>query len=97
MWPRLPREYRLDCLDYLCDPLEENFEHPESLRLEDDAIEALIELCPEEGVRDLERICRRLCESVISIYYADGLIVNSINRDNLKQLLGPIYYKNRKQ
>lgn len=97
LWPRLLREYRLDCLDYLCDPLEENFEHPESLRLEDDAIEDLIELCPEEGVRDLERICRRLCESVISIYYADGLIVNSINRDNLKQLLGPIYYKNRKQ
>lgn len=93
LWPRLLIEYRLDSLDYLCDPLEENFEHPESLRLEDDAVKELIALCKEEGVRDLERICRRLCESVISIYYADGRIINSISASNLGELLGPIYYK----
>lgn len=93
LWPKLIIEYRLDCLDYLCDPLGENFEHPESLRLEEDAVERLIELCPEEGVRDLERICRRLCESVISMYYADGTIISSINAENLDKLLSPIYYQ----
>ncbi len=93
VWPRLLKEYRLDCLDYLCDPFEENFEHPESLRLEDDAVNELIRQCPEEGVRDLERICRLLCESVISIYYADGELINSITANNLPRLLGPIYYK----
>ena len=93
VWPRLINEYRLDCLDYLCDPLEENFEHPESLRLEEDAVKELITLCQEEGVRDLERICRLLCESVISIYYAEGELINSIDASNLQRLFGPIYYK----
>ncbi len=93
VWPKLLLEYRLDCLDYLCDPLEEKFEHPESLRIEEDAVKELILKCPEEGVRDLERICRQLCESVISIYYADGELINSITSENLPRLLGPIYYK----
>lgn len=93
LWPRLLVEYRLDCLDYLCDPLGENFEHPESLRLEDDAVHEMIRRCPEEGVRDLERLCRRLCESVITLYYATGTLVNSIDREKLDQLLEPIYYK----
>ena len=93
LWPRLVAEYRLDCLDYLCDPLGERFEHPESLRLEEDAVEELIRRCPEDGVRDLERLCRRLCESVISLYYADGVLVNSINGENLESLLSSIYYR----
>ena len=93
LWPRLITEYRLDCLDYLCDPLEENFEHPGSLRLEEDAVQELIKRCPEEGVRDLERICRRLCESVISMYYADGTLVEAVDSKNLETLLEPIYYK----
>ena len=93
LWPRLIIEYRLDCLDYLCDPMGENFEHPEGLRLEEDAVQQLIKRCPEEGVRDLERICRRLCESVISMYYADGILINAIDSNNLEKLLAPIYYK----
>jgi len=93
IWPRLINEYRLDVMDYLCDPLEEKFEHPESLRLEDDAVKELIDMCPEEGVRDLERICRKLCEAVISKYYVDGTLINSIDSDVLKILLGPIYYQ----
>ena len=93
LWPRLITEYRLDCLDYLCDPLEENFEHPGSLRLEEDAVEELIKRCPEERVRDLERICRRICESVISMYYADGTLIESVDFKNLEILLKPIYYK----
>jgi len=93
LWPRLITEYRLDVMDYLCDPLEEKFEHPESLRLEDDAVEELIKMCPEEGVRDLERICRKLCEAVISKYYVDETLINSIDAETLKILLGPIYYK----
>ena len=93
LWPRLITEYRLDVMDYLCDPLEEKFEHPESLRLEEDAVEELINMCPEEGVRDLERVCRKLCEAVISKYYVDGTVINSIDSETLKVLLGPIYYK----
>lgn len=93
LWPRLMIEYKLDCLDYLCDPLGENFEHPEGLRLEEDAVQELIRRCPEDGVRDLERLCRRLCESVIGIYYADGTVINSITAENLTKLLEPIYYK----
>lgn len=93
LWPRLIIEYKLDCLDYLCDPLNVNFEHPESLRLEEDAVQELIKLCPEEGVRDLERLCRRLCEGVIVRYYADGTIINSVSTENLTKLLEPIYYR----
>ena len=94
VWPRLVREYRLDCLDNLCDPMGERFEHPESLRLEDDAIQVLINVCQEDGVRDLERLCRRICESVISVYYADGELIQSVHAENLERLLGPVYYKN---
>lgn len=93
VWPKLIREYRLDCLDYLVDPLEEVMEHPESLELDEDAVKELIAVCPEEGVRDLERICRKLCESVISIYYAEGKIISRITADLLPELMGPIYYK----
>ena len=58
-----------------------------------DAVEIMIARCPEEGVRDLERLCRRLCESVIATYYASGTLVNSIHAGNLDKLLEPIYYK----
>ena len=93
LWPRLTVEYRLDCLDYLVDPMQETLCHPEALRLEEDAVEIMIDRCPEDGVRDLERLCRRLCESVIATYYATGTLVDSINADNLDTLLEPIYYK----
>ena len=93
LWPRLIVEYRLDCLDYLVDPLEETLCHPEALRLEEDAVEIMIARCPEEGVRDLERLCRRLCESVIATYYASGTLVNTITAENIDKLLEPIYYK----
>ena len=93
LWPRLIAEYQLDCLDYLCDPLQENFAHPEALRLEEDAVEELILRCPEDGVRDLERLCRRLCESVIGLYYATGNLISSIDAKNMALLLEPIYYK----
>lgn len=93
MWPRLTVEYRLDCLDYLVDPLQEVCGHPEELRLEDDAVEEMIRLCPEDGVRDLERLCRRLCEGVIGTYYATGELINSIDKPTMERLLQPIYYK----
>lgn len=93
LWPRLTVEYRLDCLDYLADPLQEVCAHPEALRLEEDAVDELIRRCPEDGVRDLERLCRRLCESVIGTYYADGTLINSIDAVTMKKLLQPIYYK----
>ncbi len=93
VWPKLIREYRLDCLDYLVDPMEEVMEHPESLELDESAVRELIAICPEEGVRDLERICRNLCESVISIYYAEGKIINRITANLLPELMEPIYYK----
>ena len=93
MWPRLTVEYRLDCLDYLVDPLEEICAHPEALRLEEDAVEEMIRRCPEDGVRDLERLCRRLCEGVIGTYYATGELVNSIDAATMQRLLEPIYYK----
>lgn len=64
----------------------------EDVGLKEDVIAELIALCPEEGVRDLERICRNLCESVISIYYADGVSIKEIDTHNLPKLMGPIYY-----
>ena len=59
----------------------------------EDAIEELIALCPEEGVRDLERICRKMCESVISLYYVEGNIIKNIKAENLAKIMGPIYYR----
>ena len=93
MWPRLTAEYKLDCLDYLVDPMQETLAHPEALRLEEDAVEEMIARCPEEGVRNLERLCRQLCESVIGTYYATGEIISSIDKATLERLLEPIYYK----
>ena len=93
MWPRLTVEYKLDCLDYLVDPLQETLAHPEALRLEEDAVEEMIARCPEEGVRNLERLCRQLCESVIGTYYATGEIISSIDKPTMDRLLAPIYYK----
>lgn len=93
LWPRLTVEYRLDCLDYLVDPMQETLAHPEGLRLEEDAVDELIRMCPEDGVRDLERLSRQLCESVISLYYAKGELVSSIDLPTLKRLLQPIYYE----
>ena len=93
MWPRLIVEYKLDCLDYLVDPLQETLCHPEALRLEEDAVEEMIRRCPEEGVRNLERLCRKLCESVIGTYYATGELVSTIDKPTMERLLEPIYYK----
>lgn len=93
LWPRLTVEYKLDCLDYLVDPLQETLAHPEGLRLEEDAVDALILRCPEEGVRNLERLCRRLCESVIGTYYATGELISSIDKPTMERLLEPIYYR----
>ena len=92
LWPRLTVEYRLDCLDYLCDPLQEELSHPEALVLKEDAVEEMIRRCPEDGVRDLERLCRRLCESVIAEYYANGNLISAIDRPTMEKLLQPIYY-----
>jgi len=92
LWPRLTVEYRLDCLDYLVDPTKEELTHPEPLTLEADAVEKLIAMCPEDGVRDLERVCRKLCESVISLYYAEGKLISSIDAAAMERLLQPIYY-----
>ena len=93
LWPRLTVEYKLDCLDYLVDPLQETLAHPEGLRLEEDAVDELILRCPEEGVRNLERLCRRLCESVIGTYYATGELISSIDKPTMERLLEPIYYR----
>ena len=65
----------------------------EQVDIEEDAIEELITLCPEEGVRDLERICRKMCESVISLYYVEGNIIKNIKAENLAKIMGPIYYR----
>lgn len=65
----------------------------EQVDIEEDAIEELIALCPEEGVRDLERICRKMCESVISLYYVEGNIIKNIKAENLAKIMGPIYYR----
>lgn len=94
VWPRLIKEYQLDSLDKLHDPLSANeiVVSTQSLELADDAAKELIKLCPEEGVRDLERCCRLLCESAISLYYAKGILLHRIDAHNLPALLGPIFY-----
>lgn len=95
VWPRLIKEYQLDSLDKLHHPEDEIFICTESLELEEDAARELIRMCPEDGVRDLERICRSLCEAVIGIYYAQGLLYRSIDAENLPALLGPVFYKDK--
>ena len=98
VWPKLIKEYQLDSLDKLHDPLSANeiIVCTQSLELSDDAAQELIKLCPEEGVRDLERACRTLCESVISLYYAKGILIRRIDAHNLPALLGPIFYEKKK-
>ncbi len=98
VWPKLIKEYQLDSLDKLHDPLcaNEIIVCTQSLELSDDAAKELIKLCPEEGVRDLERACRTLCESVISLYYAKGILIRRIDAHSLPSLLGPIFYDKKK-
>lgn len=98
VWPKLIKEYQLDSLDKLNDPLSANeiVVCTQSLELSDDAAQELIKLCPEEGVRDLERACRTLCESVISLYYAKGILIRRIDAHSLPNLLGPIFYDKKK-
>ena len=98
VWPKLIQEYQLDSLDKLHDPLSANeiIVCTQSLELSDDAAKELIKLCPEEGVRDLERACRTLCESVISLYYAKGILIRRIDAHSLPNLLGPIFYDKKK-
>ena len=93
IWPKLLKEYNLESLDELCDDLDMMAHALQPLELREDAALALIRMCPEEGVRDLERICRNLCESVISIWYANKALVRVIDSDNLEALLQPVFYK----
>lgn len=65
----------------------------EKVELKEDAIKELIVLCPEEGVRDLERICRKICESIISLYYVEGNMIKHITSENLAKIMEPIYYR----
>ncbi|MBR5283725.1 MAG: AAA family ATPase [Clostridia bacterium] len=93
IWPKLLKEYNLESLDELCDDLDMMAHALQPLELKEDAALALIRMCPEEGVRDLERICRNLCESVISIWYANRALVRAIDENNLDALLQPVFYK----
>ncbi len=93
IWPKLLKEYNLESLDELCDDLDMMAHALQPLELREDAALALIRMCPEEGVRDLERICRNLCESVISIWYANRVLVRVIDSNNLEALLQPVFYK----
>ncbi|MBR0025535.1 MAG: AAA family ATPase [Clostridia bacterium] len=93
VWPKLTREYQLDSLDKLHDPCDDFVVVTQGLELCDDAVEELIHRCPEEGVRDLERYCRTLCESVIALYYAERVLVKNIDVKLLDMLLEPIFYK----
>lgn len=93
IWPKLLKEYNLESLDELCDDLDMMAHALQPLELREDAALALIRMCPEEGVRDLERICRNLCESVISIWYANKALVRVIDSGNLEALLQPVFYK----
>jgi len=92
VWPKLLKEYHLDSLDKLHQPEDEIFICTQGVELTDDAAQALIERCTEEGVRDLERTCRALCEAVIGIYYSQGLLYRRIDRESLHTLLGPVFY-----
>ena len=93
IWPKLLKEYNLESLDELCDDLDMMAHALQPLELRENAALALIRMCPEEGVRDLERICRNLCESVISIWYANKALVRVIDSGNLEALLQPVFYK----
>ena len=93
IWPKLLAEYNLESLDELCDDLDMTASALCPLELTEEAARALIERCPEEGVRDLERTCRTLCESVISVWYAHKALIRRIDRQNLDALLGPVFYR----
>ena len=95
IWPKLLAEYNLESLDELCDDLDMTASALCPLELTEEAARALIERCPEEGVRDLERTCRTLCESVISVWYAHKALIRRIDAGNLSGLLGPVFYQNR--
>lgn len=49
----------------------------------------------EDGVRNLERTCRALCEAVIGIYFAQGILYKCIDAQSLPVLLGPVFYQNK--
>lgn len=95
VWPKLIKEYHLDSLDKLHDPTKDLQVFTQSLEISDDAVKELIRICTEEGVRDLERVCRTLCESVISIYYAQGILFRRIDARNLPTLLGSVFYADK--
>ncbi len=95
VWPKLIKEYQLDSLDKLHDPSKDLQVFTQSLEISDDAVKELIRICTEEGVRDLERVCRTLCESVISIYYAQGILFRRIDARNLPTLLGSVFYADK--
>lgn len=94
IWPKLVQEFHLDALDKLHQPENEDeiFICTKGLELTDDAAHELIRLCTEDGVRDLERICRSLCEAVIGIYYAQGILYTKVDKAALPVLLGPVFY-----
>lgn len=95
IWPRLLKEYQLDSLDKLHDPTDDLYVVTRTLELTDEAAKQLITLCPEEGVRDLERLCRSLCEAVISRYYAEGILTMRIDDETLPPLLGSVFYRDK--
>ncbi len=95
VWPKLIKEYQLDSLDKLHDPSEDLMVITRSLELMDDAVKEMIKLCPEEGVRDLERLCRGLCEAVIGLYYSESILTTRIDSRNLPELLKPVFYKDK--
>ena len=95
VWPKLLEEYHLDSLDKLHHPDDEIFVCTEGLELTDDTVQELIRMCTEDGVRDLERTCRALCEAVIGIYFAQGILYKRIDAQSLPVLLGPVFYQNK--
>lgn len=90
--PYRPQDKEKIVEDYVWPSLTKEYQL-EGLKLRKDAVDKLIEMCPEEGVRDLQRICRKLCESVISFYYVEQHMMEEINVETLEKLLGAIYYK----
>ena len=93
IWPKLLAEYQLESLDVLCDDLDMMASALVPLELTEEAARELIALCPEEGVRDLERACRTLCESVISVWYVRKALIRRIDGQNVHALLGPVFYQ----
>lgn len=93
LWPKLLKEYQLDSLDKLPQSQDEIFISTKGLELSEEAAREMIRRCTDDGVRELDRMCRSLCEAVISIYYSQGKLYTRIEKEDLDTLLGPVFYK----